>query len=181
MSFNIVHYSVFVITLLILILGVVSALKQENKKLVWPVIFSTLLISSLILAIGIAVAEKYTKKVKLVKIDNRRYLSQEKISYFGLVKNVGKYPVKKVYISIKLVNGGHATGKVKGPNFYKTNNVFDIFGSGANKLYNKPQKVEKEFVIVHDLAPGEVARFRVTFDYPGYFKNTADFVKVYAH
>lgn len=180
MSFNIVHYTVFAITFLLLLLGVIAAFKQDNKKLFWPMVFSTLLISSLILAIGIAVAEKYTKKVKLLKIDNRRYLSQEKISYFGLVKNVGKYPVKKVYVSIKLVNGGHATGKVKGPNFYKTNSFLDMFG-GANKLYNKPQKVEKEFVVARDLTPGEVARFRVTFDYPGYFKNTADFVKVYAH
>ena len=179
MSFNIVHYSVIGITLLLLLLGVIGAFKQDNKKLFWPMIFSTLLVSSLILAIGIAVAEKYTKKVKLVKIDNRRYLSQEKISYYGLVKNVGKYPVKKVYISIKLVNGGHATGRVKGPNFYKTNSFFDMFG-GANKLY-KPQTIEKEFVVARDLSPGEVARFRVTFDYPGYLRNTADFIKVYAH
>ena len=179
MSFNIVHYSVFAITLLLLLLGIVAAFKQENKKLFWPMVLSTLLISSLILAIGIAVAEKYTKKVKLVKVDNRRYLSQEKISYFGLVKNVGKYPVKKVYVSIKLVNGGHATGHSKGANFYKTNSFFSMFG-GANKLY-KPQSIEKEFVVARDLTPGEVARFRVTFDYPGYFRNTADFVKVYAH
>ncbi len=142
--------------------------------------FSTVLISVLIGAISLAAAEKYTKKVKLVRIENRRYLSQEKISYYGLVKNVGKYPLKKVYISIKLVSGGHNTGNVKPGAFYKTSDFWDFLGKGANKLY-KPTTIQKEFVVARDLKPGEVAPFRVTFDYPGYFRNTADFVKVYAH
>ena len=180
MSFTPVHYIIIVIGLLLILLGTVAALKQKEKKLVLPMIFSTLLISILIVSIGIAAAEKYTKKVKLVKVDNRRYLTQEKISYFGLVKNVGKYPVKNVYITIKLVNGGHNTGRVKGGNFYKPSGFFDMFGSGANKLY-KPQTIEKDLLIARDLGPGQVAPFRVTFDYPGYFKNTAQFIKVYAH
>lgn len=180
MSFTIIHYLIVTVGALLFLLGVVAALRQKQRKLVLPMIFSTLLISSLIVAIGIAAAEKYTKKVKLLKVDNRRYLTQEKISYFGLVKNVGKYPVKKVYLTIKLVNGGHATGRVKGPNFYKASGFFDFFSSGANKLY-KPQTVEKDLLIARDLQPGAVAPFRVTFDYPPYFKNTSQFIKVYAH
>ncbi len=180
MSFTVIHYLIVAIGVLLIILGIVAALRQERKKLVMPMILSTVLISSLIVTIGIAAAEKYTKKVKLVKVDDRRYLSQEKISYFGLVKNVGKFPVKKVYLSIKLVNGGHATGRVKGPNYYKPSGFFDMFNGGLGKL-NKPQTIEKEFVVARNLGPGEVAPFRVTFDYPGYFRNTAHFIKVYAH
>ena len=180
MSFTPIHYAVLAITFLILLLGVVGAIKQPNKKLVLPMIFSVVLISLLIGIISLAATEKYTKKVKLLKVDNRRYLSQEKISYFGLVKNVGKYKVKKVYISIKLVSGGHNTGNVKPGAFFKTSNFWDFLGKGADKLY-KPTTIEKEFVIAKDLKPGEIANFRVTFDYPGYFKNTANFVKVYAH
>ena len=180
MSFTIIHYLVLAVGVLLVTLGVVTAFKQRQKDLVKPIIFSTLLLTSLVVAIGIAAAEKYTKKVKLVKIDNRRYLTQEKISYFGLVKNVGKYPLKKVYLTIKLVNGGHATGRVKGPNYYKPSGFFDFFSTGANKLH-KAQTIEKEFVVARDLKPGVVVPFRVTFDYPGYFKNTAQFIKVYAH
>ncbi len=181
MSFNIYHYIVFGFVFIIIISGIIAAIKQENKKLVGPMIFSTTLIAIVVAAFGIAVVEKYTKKVKLVKVDNRRYLTQEKISYFGYVKNVGKYPIGKVYIKIKLVNAGHMTGKAKGTNFYQTSGFLDFFGAGANKLYNKPQTLEKEFVIAKNLKPGELASFRVTFGYPGYFRNTADFVKVYGH
>lgn len=180
MSFTIIHFLVIAGGLLLSLLGILAAFMQKQKSLRAPMIFSTLLLSALVVTIGIAAAEKYTKKVKLIKIDNRRYLTQEKISYFGLVKNVGKYRVKNVYLTIKLVNGGHATGKVKGPNYYKPSGFFDFFSSGANKLY-KPQTIEKEFVIARDLKPGVVVPFRVTFDYPAYFKNTAQFIKVYAH
>ena len=180
MSFTPVHYLIVAVGVLLIILGVVAALSQKQKKLILPMIFSTVLISLLVVAIGIAAAEKYTKKVKLVKISNKRYLTQEKISYFGLVKNIGKYPVKKVYITIKLVSGGHNTGNVKGGNFYKPSGFLDFFSGGANKLY-KPQTIEKDLLIARDLGPGQVIPFRVTFDYPGYFKNTAQFIKVYAH
>ena len=179
MSFNIIHYIIFVIGFFILLAGIVAAFKQSNKKLFWPIILSNVLIASLAVIIGVTVTEKYTKKVKLLKIDNRRYLGQEKISYFGVVKNVGKFPVKKVYISIKLVNGGHTTGNKKGTDFYKTDNAFSFFSKNTNKI--KLQKLEKELVIARDLTPGEIARFRVTFHYPGYFRNTAHFIKIYAH
>ena len=179
MTFTIIHYIVVAIALLILGAGVFAALKQTKKKLVKPMIFSSLLISVLVGAIGIAVAEKYTKKVKIIKVDNRRYLTMEKISYFGRVKNVGKYPLAKVYVVIKLVNGGHATGFKKGSFFQANSGFFSIF-TGMNKLY-KPQTIEKEFLVAQDLPPGASASFRVTFDYPGYFKSASDFVRAYAH
>ncbi len=176
------HYLLFAFVGLVMLGGIIAAVRQENQKLVLPMAFSVILISVLVGAIGVAVVEKYTKKVKLLKVDNRRYLAQEKISYYGMVKNVGKYPVKKVYISIKLVNAGHVTGKQKaaGGGFYKPSGFADFFG-GAGKLYNKPQTIEKEFLIARNLKPGESARFRVTFDYPGYFRNVSHFIKVYAH
>ena len=180
MSFNIMHFIVIGTVLVIFILGVIAAFKNGKKKLIVPMIFSVTLMSILIGAIGIAVVEKYTKKVKLIKLQNRRYLTQEKISYFGFVKNVGKYPVAKVYLNIKLVNAGHATGNAKGANFFQNSGFADFFSKGANILY-KPQSVEKEFVVARNVKPGEVIPFRVTFPYPPYFKNTADFVKVYAH
>jgi len=180
MSFNVIHYIVLAVVSVIFIAGVIVSIKQSNKKIVLPMLLSVTLISALLAGIGIAVVEKYTKKVKLIKIQNRRYLTQEKISYFGFVKNVGKYPVAKVYLSIKLVNSGHATGNVKPGTFYKSSGFFDFFSSGANKLF-KPQTIEKDILIIENINPGEVLPFRVTFPYPPYFKNTSDFIKVYGH
>ena len=180
MSFNIIHFIVIGIVLVIFVLGVIASINNGKKKLILPMIFSVTLMSVLIGSIGIAVVEKYTKKVKLIKLQNRRYLTQEKISYFGFVKNTGKYPLAKVYLHVKLVNAGHATGNVKGGNFYKNSGFADFFSKGADILY-KPQTVEKDFVVARNVKPGEVIPFRVTFPYPPYFKNTADFVKVSAH
>jgi len=180
MNFTIIHYSVLGVVFLVFVLGIIASLKQGNKKLVLPMIFSVFLISALVASIGVMAAEKYTKKVKLIKVQNRRYLTQEKISYFGFIKNVGKYKVAKAYISIKLVNAGHATGNVKPGNFYKASGFLEFFSSGANVLY-KPQTIEKNFLIAKNLKPGEVVPFRVTFDYPPYFKNTSNFIKAYAH
>ncbi len=180
MSFNIIHFIVLGVVFIIFIVGVITSIKNGKQKLILPMIFSVTLLSLLLGGIGIAVVEKYTKKVKLVKISNRRYLSQEKISYFGFVKNTGKYPVAKVYLNIKLVNAGHNTGNVKGGSFFQNSGFADFFSKGADILY-KPQKVEKEFVVARNLKPGEVIPFRVTFKYPPYFRNTADFIKIYAH
>lgn len=180
MSFTIIHYIIVGVILFIFAGGVFAALKQPEKKLVTPMILSVFLISVLLAGISLMAVEKYTKKVKLIKVDNRRYLSQEKISYFGFVKNVGKYKVAKVYVSIKLVSGGHNTGNVKPGAYYQTSNFWDFLGKGANVLF-KPTTIEKEFLVAKNLKPGEVAQFRVTFDYPPYFKNTSHFVKAYAH
>ena len=180
MSFNIIHFLVLAVVGLLFILGIIVAIKQQNKKLILPMIITVVLFSILLSAIGVAVVEKYTKKVSLVKVQNRRYLTQEKISYFGYVKNTGSYPVGKVYLTIKLVNAGHATGNVKPGAFFQSSGFFDFFSKGAGVLY-KPQTIEKEFVVARDLQPGEVVPFRVTFDYPPYFRNTSDFVKVYGH
>jgi len=180
MSFNILHYTTLGVIALIFIAGIIAALKQENKKLVLPMILSTTLICMLLAGIGIAVVEKYTKKVKLIKVQNKRYLTQEKISYYGFIKNVGKYTIGKVTVDIKLVNSGHATGNVKPGAFYKASGFLNFFTSGANVLY-KPQTIEKKFVVAKNVKPGEVLPFRVTFDYPPYFKNTSNFIKVYGH
>ncbi|SFV62214.1 hypothetical protein MNB_SM-6-104 [hydrothermal vent metagenome] len=97
-----------------------------------------------------------------------------------MVTNTGKYPIGKVTFDIKLVNKGHATGNVKGGNFYKPSGFFSFFSNGLN-LRAKPQTVEKEFVVAKNLKAGESAFFRVYFDYPPYFSSTAQFTKVWGH
>jgi hypothetical protein len=130
---------------------------------------------------SVVAVDKYTKKVKLYKLKNKRLLSTEQIIYTGIVRNEGDFPVGKVVFEIKLVNKGHATGNVKGGNFYKASGFFDFFTNGMGMGKTKPQTVTHEFVVARNLKPGEAKSFRVYFRYPPYFRNTADFAKISAH
>lgn len=177
--FNYWHYFALLIIFILFIGGVIGALKQDNKKLVLPMIFSTTLVSIFLAVFSIFIIDKYTKEVKLYKLKNKRLLSSEKIVYTGIVKNEGSFPIGEVIFEIKLVNKGHATGNVKGGNFYKASGFGDFFsfGSGEGVLY-KPQSITKEFVVARNLKPGTAKSFRVYFDYPPYFRSVADFAKV---
>ena len=174
------HYIVFAIIFLLFIGGVVSSLRQKSAKLRLSMLFSVTLISIFLAIFSVVVVDKYTKKVSLYKLKNKRILSIEKIIYTGIVKNEGKFPIGKVLLEIKLVNRGHATGNVKGGNFYKASGFFDFFSGGYN-LNMKPQTVTKEFVVARNLKPGHSKPFRVYFDFPPYFRSVSQFTKVYGH
>lgn len=179
--FNYWHYIVLSLIFLIMVGGIIAALRQPNKKLAYSMIFSITLVAVFMAVFSVIVVDKYTKKVQLSKLHNKRLLSTEEISYYGSVKNVGKFPVGKVTFEIKLVNHGHATGNVKGGNFYKPSGFMEFFSGGFGMGSQKPQTITKKFVVAKNLQPGEMKSFRVYFKYPPYFSNTADFAKVYGH
>jgi hypothetical protein len=141
--------------------------------------FTTTLVSMLLATFAILIVDKYTKKVELYKLKNKRILGIEKIIYTGIVKNEGNFPIGEVTFEIKLVNNGHATGIVKGANFFKSSGFFDLF-AGFNKT-TKPQTITKRFVVAKNLKAGTAKAFRVYFPFPGYFRNVADFAKVEGH
>ncbi|MFT5836389.1 MAG: hypothetical protein ACI9RG_001295 [Sulfurimonas sp.] len=178
--FNYWHYLVFIIILCIFIAAIYSAKKQANKKLFIPMLISVSLISILLAGFSIVVVDKYTKIPKIYRLKNKRLLSVEKIIYTGIVKNEGNHEIGTVTINIKLVNKGHATGNVKGGNFYKASGFFDFFSGGSGILY-KPQTVIKEFTVAKNLKPGEAKAFRVYFGWPPYFRSVSQFVEVSGH
>jgi len=179
-ALNYWHFIVFGILFLILIFGIFAALKQPEKKIRIPMMFSIILIISLIGGFSVVVVDKYTKQVKLYKLKNKRILSIEKIVYSGIVKNEGNHDIGEVTFEIKIVNKGHATGNVKAGSFYAPSGFKDFFGGGSGKLY-RPQSITKEFLVATDLKPGEAKAFRVHLDFPPYFSNVSQFAKVYAH
>jgi len=178
--FNIWHYVVLGFIFILFMSGIVASFKQNNSKMRYSMLFSVTLISLFLAVFSIFVVDKYTKKVSLSKLKNKRLLSLEQIVYSGRVTNTGNYPIGKVTFDIKLVNKGHATGNVKGGNFYKPSGFFSFFSNGLN-MREKPQTIEKEFVVAKNLKAGESAYFRVYFDYPPYFSSTAQFTKVWGH
>lgn len=177
---NYIHYLVFFAIFIIFIIGIMSALKQESQKIVFGMIFSVVLGSVFLAGFSIMVVDKYTKVVKLHKLKNKRLLSAEKIVYTGIVRNEGEHTIGNVTFEIKLVNKGHATGNVKGGNFYKPSGFLDFFSGGYSRNF-KPQSITKEFIVAKDLGPGEAKAFRVYFTYPPYFRSTAHFSKVWGH
>jgi len=175
------HYLVILIVLLLFILVVIIALQNANKKLRFSMIFSAFISLVLVGAFAMMALDKYTKKVKVTSLKNKRILSLEKIQYSGIVKNIGKYTVGRVELEIKLVNKGHVTGNVKGGNFYNPSGFGDFFATATQKKKSKPQTLLMTFVIAKNLKAGQAKSFKVTMPYPGYFRSTADFTRVFAH
>ena len=179
-AFNYWHFITFGVLFLIFLAGSYSAFKQEEVKIKFGMFFSTLIVTLLLAGFSVMVVDKYTKEVRLYKMKNKRLLSTEQIIYTGRVKNEGNHLIGKVTFEIKLVNKGHATGNVKGGNFYKSSGFMDFF-SGGYSLNFKPQSLTKEFIVARNLKPGEAKSFRVHFRYPPYFRSTAQFAKVWGH
>jgi hypothetical protein len=175
------HYITFAFIFLIFLAGIMSAFKQEDTKLKITTIIVVTVISILLAVFSVVVVDKYTKKVALFKLKNKRLLSTEQIIYTGIVENEGNYAIGKVTFEIKLVNRGHATGSVKGVTFYKSSGFFDFFSGDGFNIRSKPQSITKEFVVAKNLKPGTAKSFRVYFRYPPYFSNTAQFTRVWGH
>ena len=175
--FNYWHFVFLGIVFLIFVGGLIASFRQTEKKLVIPMLISVTLVSVFLAFFSVLVVDKYTKKVEIFKLKNKRLLSTEQIIYTGFVKNTGNHTIGKVTFEIKLVNRGHATGNVKGGNFYKPSGFLDFFG-GLGKKSDKPQSVTKEFVVAKNLKAGAAKQFRVYFKYPPYFRSVADFAEV---
>ncbi|MCD6259924.1 MAG: DUF2393 family protein [Helicobacteraceae bacterium] len=181
-AINIWHILIILLILLISGGGIYLAFKQQNKKLIYPMTFSIILVSFLIASFLLLAVDKYTKKVSLYKLENKRLLNLEKVVYTGFVKNEGSYPIAEVTFEVKLVNQGYATGSIASTSFFTPSGFKEFFsGGGANILYNKPQIIKKQFVVARDLKPGQAEQFRVVFDFPPYFRNVKQYTDVFGH
>jgi hypothetical protein len=178
--FTIWHYAVVIGTLGVFLLLVLVSIRQSNRKIILPMIFSSFLVMSLVAGFLIMALDKYTKKVELTGLENRRMLMSEKIVYTGYVTNIGNYTIGAVKIEFKLVNKGHVTGNVKGGSYYKPSGFSEFFGGKDRSTY-RPQKLEETVVVARNLEPGKTKYFSVTFDYPPYFKHVSHFQRVFAH
>lgn len=182
--FNFWHYLAFSIGLIVFAGGIYLALQQEKRGIIASMIFSVTLVTLVMSGLSIAVVDKYTKDVKLYKLENKRNLSTEQISFSGVVKNEGDYEIGEVTFEIKLVNQGLSAENFKAGSLYSPTGFMSFFGltsDGGSKKDNKPQQVTHKFVVAKNLKPGYSEEFRVYFDYPPYFQSVLHFAKVYAH
>jgi len=171
--------AVAIFTILFFILTLMS-LKEKNTKNILSMIFASFLVLVTAGAFTIMALDKYTKKATLYGVKNTRILRNETIVFTGFVKNKGDFTIGEITLTVKLVNKGHVTGNVKGGSFYKPSGFMEFF-SGGFGISSKPQTITKKFVVAKNLQPGEAKDFRVYFKFPPYFRNTAEFAKVYGH
>jgi hypothetical protein len=141
-------------------------------------IMASFLVTTFGAVLGLVILEKYTKKAKLLKVEQRRVLINETLVLKGLVKNVGKFKINYCKLEIKLVNNGWGGGFTKGT-FFKPGGL-SLFGSKEKK--KRPNVIKQTRIIVKDgLLPGEIKNFSAVIPYPPYFKNTYLNYKLYCH
>ena len=170
--------SIFFFFGLFIVLVLVSS-KESNQKTFLSLVFASFLVTLTAGIFSVFVLEKYTKKVELTKITHKRILRDDRIMFIGRVKNTGNYPLKKVYLEIKIVNNALKGGPtLKGSSLYKPSG----FGSISSKKDSKKvTQINEKRVIALNVKPGLSKSFTIRFDYPGYF--TKPYVKytTYAH
>lgn len=182
--FNVWHYLVVFVGLLIFVAGIFLALQQQKRGERLFVFFFIAVLAVLATGIGIVAVDKYTKVAKLYRLENKRNLSTEQMSFSGMIKNEGKYEIGEVTLEIKLVNQGTSPYNLGGNSLYNPalfNNFFGLEPEKGDSQEKKPQQVTYTFVVAKNLKPGALEDFRVYVDCPPYFKSVGHFAKVYAH
>ncbi len=179
--FTILHWLDIVFFLVLFIFLVIISVKAagNNTKLLLSMIFASFLVTTFSAVLGLVILEKYTKKAKLLDVEQRRVLLNETLVLKGRVKNIGKFKINYCKLEIKLVNNGWG-GKITKGTFFKSGGL-SIFGS-KNKAEKKPNTVKATRIIINDgLLPGEIKNFSAVMPYPPYFKNTYLNYKLYCH
>jgi hypothetical protein len=179
--FTILHWLDVAFFLLLFIFLVILSLKaaKDNVKLLLSMIFASFIVTAFGAVLGLVVLEKYTKKAKLLDVQQRRVLINETLVLKGKVKNIGKFKINYCKLDIKLVNNGWG-GKFTKGTFFKPGGL-KLFGSKEDKK-KKPNVVKAtRYIITDGLKPGEIKNFSAVIPYPPYFKNTFLRYKLYCH
>lgn len=178
-SFTWIHWLVTIgVGTISVVLFVLSLkLRGQVRFVSWLILF---LLTTLVLSMAYISLDKNTKKATLLKVENKRILRTEEISFKGYVINNGDYKIGTVALEIKLINRGKATGTVKGSDFYRTNSIFgDLFRSKSDRKKIRPGMVDHKFVLAKELLPGERRRFMVRFKFPSYFRDVSFRLKLH--
>ena len=177
--FTIIHWLVLLFFLLLFLLLVYISKKEKRRNVFWSMVFASFLVTSTGALFSMFVIDKYTKKARLIRIENHRILRTEEIVFKGKVQNVGKFKIGQCKLSIKMINNPVESGKLSGSQIYKPSGL-EFFKSKESKK-ERPNTVLQEFVVARNLEPGEIQPFTVRMHYPPYFSKTRLIYKLYCH
>ncbi|MBE0491623.1 MAG: DUF2393 family protein [Sulfurospirillum sp.] len=177
--FTILHWFTLLIILVVTILLSVIAIKQDNRKILVSMLFSILLVMSMLGVFSMYVLDKYTKKAQLEEVTQKRILISESLNLIGKIRNIGSFDIGTCKLEVKLVNNALSGGNVKGSSIFTPR-------SGLGDLFKNSDEMPQstliqEFVIAKDLRSGELRNFSVSMPYPPNFQKTTLNYKLYCH
>ncbi len=176
---TILHWLVLLFFTALFVLLVVVSKKETRPNVFWSMVFASFLVTSTAAFFSMFVLDKYTKKAKLVEIKNYRLLKTEEIVFKGKVANVGKFKIGQCKLTIKMINNPLEAGKLSGSQVFKPSG-FEFF-KPKNAKKERPNTVEREFVVVRDIEPNEIRPFTIHMEYPPYFRKTRLIYKLFCH
>ncbi|WP_201352431.1 DUF2393 family protein [Hydrogenimonas urashimensis] len=177
---TIVHWLVLIFFLALFILLVVISKKETRRNVFWSMVFASFLVTTTAAVFSMFVLDKYTKKGKLLAIENHRILRSEEIVFKGRVQNVGKFEIGECRLTIKMINNPVESGKLSGSQIYQPSGFGDFFKSRKENK-SRPNTVKREFIVAKYLEPNEVRPFTVRMHYPPYFSKTRLIYKLHCH
>ena len=175
---TILHWLALLFFSILFAILVIVSKKESRPNVFWAMVFSAFLFTALGAIFSMFVLDKYTKKARLVSIENHRILRTEEIVFKGMVKNIGRFKIGHCTLSIKMVNNPVKAGELSGSTLFKPSGI-EFFGKKSKK--ERPNTVEREFVVARDLPPGAIQRFSVRMPYPPYFSKTRLIYHLYCH
>lgn len=175
--FNIWHYLIFIIIIGLFIASIYYTLRfKDFEKSKGSVIFTFSLLTLAFMFMASLAVDSYTKEVKLLKFDHRRFYPTEQVFFEGLIRNTGYSEVAMVELEVKLVNKdtGHKEGR---PKYEST--VFESF-FGRNEKDHRPPFVIMRKTIATDFKPGQTRQFHIAMDLPSHFKGFSVYPRIFA-
>jgi hypothetical protein len=169
------HYIVLFSAILLFAGTVYVIITTADKKLKAMLIIFSFIATSMVTYFIFNAIDKYTKIAELRNLKKTIMLSSEKVIYTGFVKNIGKYTIGNIYITIELVN--KSDDPFADRSFYATRWFSDFFEFGSYK----PQSIEQTFLVSTNLKPGHIKFFRVSVSIPTYFKQTTESIGLKAN
>jgi hypothetical protein len=179
MYFTILHWLALAFFLALFILLVVVSRKETRPNVFWSMVFASFLVTATGAVFSMFVLDKYTKKAKLLSIENHRILRTEEIVFKGKVKNVGNFRIGKCKLTIKMINNPVESGKLSGSAVFKPSGM-DFFKTKEKKK-ERPNTIEKVFIVARNIDPDEIQPFTVRMPYPPYFSKTRLIYKLHCH
>ncbi len=170
------HWIVVAIFVLLFVILVLLSLKEDDKKNLFSMIFSSFLLVAVGIVFSLYALDKYTKKAKLISVEHKRDFNSESVKIRGKIKNIGNFKIGYCNLEVKISNEIKRGGKRKSY-FTPNRSLSGIFDS---------KKVEgnifkEEYLIVKDLESKKSKNFTIKVPFPPRFDNPKYRYKLYCH
>lgn len=173
--FTILHWFALLILLVVFTLFCVIALRQTDRKIIIPMLFSNFLVIVLMAVSSMFILDKYTKVAELENVIQERVLITESFTLRGQIRNTGNFNIGRCKLKVKLVNNAMTGGGITGAQVFSPSG-FSLF---SMKRDERPSTIVNEFIIARDFHKGELRNFSVSMPFPPYFRNPFMKYKLY--